>query len=68
LLASLKQPEGVIRFWVAKEACAKKAGTGLGGNPKRFEVTAADDDELSVGNEKVRTRLLGEEYVVGWTL
>jgi phosphopantetheine--protein transferase-like protein len=68
LLACLKRPEGVIRFWVAKEACAKKAGTGLEGNPKRFEVTSTDGDVLSVGDERIRTRLLREEYVVGWTL
>jgi acyl transferase domain-containing protein/phosphopantetheinyl transferase (holo-ACP synthase) len=68
LLTSLKQPEGTIRFWVAKEACSKKAGTGLEGNPKHFEVTAVDGDVLFVGDEKVQTRILREEYVVGWTL
>jgi phosphopantetheinyl transferase len=70
LLTSLPQPEGTIRFWVAKEACAKKAGTGIKGSPKRFEVSAVDGDMLSVGDEKVQTMqtTIGEkEYIVGWT-
>jgi phosphopantetheinyl transferase len=68
LLASLPQPEGTIRFWVAKEACAKKAGTGIKPGPKRFEVRAIDGDVLSVGDERVQTMLWGEEYIVGWTI
>jgi hypothetical protein len=53
---------------VAKEACAKKAGTGIKASPKRFEVRAVDGDMLSVGEEKVQTMLLGKEYIVGWTI
>jgi phosphopantetheinyl transferase (holo-ACP synthase) len=68
LLASLKQPEGIARFWVAKEACAKKAGTGLGGNPKNFEVSAIDGDVLYVGKQGIQTVSIGEEYVAGWTI
>jgi phosphopantetheinyl transferase len=68
LLATLPQPEFSIRFWVAKEACAKKAGTGFEGNPKRFEVSAVDGDMLFVGDQKVRTTNVGEEYVAGWTI
>jgi malonyl CoA-acyl carrier protein transacylase/phosphopantetheinyl transferase len=68
LLGSNPSAELVIRFWVAKEACAKKAGTGLRGAPKQFEVTALDGETLILGNEKVQTTLLGEEYVAGWTL
>jgi phosphopantetheinyl transferase len=68
LLASLPQPEGTIRFWVAKEACAKKAGTGIKGSPKHFEVNAVDGDVLSIGDEKVQTMLLRKEYIVGWTI
>jgi acyl transferase domain-containing protein/phosphopantetheinyl transferase (holo-ACP synthase) len=68
LLASLKQPEGVTRFWVAKEACAKKAGTGLKGNPKNFEISAVDGDVLYVGNQGVQTVSIGEEYLAGWTI
>ncbi|MDR1183776.1 MAG: 4'-phosphopantetheinyl transferase superfamily protein, partial [Coriobacteriales bacterium] len=68
LLASLKQPEGIARFWVAKEACAKKVGTGLGGNPKSFEVSAVDGDVLYVGTQGIQTVSIGEEYVAGWTI
>jgi acyl transferase domain-containing protein/phosphopantetheinyl transferase (holo-ACP synthase) len=68
LLAGLPGPEAALRFWVAKEACSKKAGTGLGGNPKRFEVSAVDGDILSVGDERVKTMLVGKEHIVGWTL
>jgi acyl transferase domain-containing protein/phosphopantetheinyl transferase len=67
LLESLKQPEGITRFWVAKEACAKQAGTGLQGDPKRFEVSAIKGDMLYVGEQGVQTMTIGEEYVIGWT-
>ncbi|MFF3017399.1 beta-ketoacyl synthase N-terminal-like domain-containing protein [Streptomyces sp. NPDC057939] len=36
------------RFWAAKEAVAKAEGTGLGGRPRDFEVTAARADRLTV--------------------
>jgi phosphopantetheinyl transferase len=68
LLAALPRPEGAIRFWVAKEACAKKAGTGLEGNPKRLEVSAMNGDLLSVGDQKVLTMHVGDEHIAGWTL
>lgn len=68
------------RFWAAKEAVAKARGTGLGGEPKRFEITAADGERLTVraaGEEyRVRHRALtiprpsagpAKEYVVAWT-
>lgn len=34
LLAAAPQPETAIRFWVAKEACAKKTGRGLITDPR----------------------------------
>ncbi|MGV9708964.1 4'-phosphopantetheinyl transferase family protein [Streptomyces sp. NPDC003483] len=68
------------RFWAAKEAVAKARGTGLGGEPRRFEVTAADDTRLTVRvageDHRVRHCALtapqpstgpGTEYVVAWT-
>ncbi|MGH3842670.1 MAG: beta-ketoacyl synthase N-terminal-like domain-containing protein [Pseudonocardiaceae bacterium] len=36
------------RFWTAKEAVSKARGTGLGGQPQRFEVVKAGPTELSV--------------------
>jgi hypothetical protein len=53
---------------VAKEACAKKAGLGLQGNPKRFEISSVDGDILTVGNEKAQTMKIGKEYIAGWTI
>ncbi|MET7913219.1 beta-ketoacyl synthase N-terminal-like domain-containing protein [Streptomyces avermitilis] len=68
------------RFWAAKEAVAKARGTGLGGEPKQFEITAADGAVVTVraaGEEyRVRHSSLttpqpsgqpGKEYVVAWT-
>ncbi|WP_405888787.1 polyketide synthase dehydratase domain-containing protein [Streptomyces sp. NBC_01136] len=68
------------RFWAAKEAVAKARGTGLGGEPHRFRITAADDDRLTVriAGEEYRVRHCalttpqpsgrpGTEYVVAWT-
>jgi phosphopantetheinyl transferase len=68
MLTLLPQPEGTIRFWVAKEACAKKAGTGIKSSPKHFEVSAVDGDVLSIGEEKIQTISWGKEYIVGWTI
>jgi phosphopantetheinyl transferase len=68
LLSLFPEPEGSIRFWVAKEACAKKAGTGIKSSPKRFEVNAVDGDVLSIGKEKVQTMPWGKDYIVGWTI
>ncbi|WUP18946.1 polyketide synthase dehydratase domain-containing protein [Streptomyces sp. NBC_00271] len=68
------------RFWAAKEAVAKARGTGLGGEPKRFEITSVDDDRLTVrtAGEDYRVRHCAlttprpsagpdKEYVVAWT-
>jgi phosphopantetheinyl transferase len=63
----------VTRFWTAKEAVAKAQGTGLGGRPARFVVTAVEGDELSVVVDGVtyrvvtRTGDLPVPFAVGWT-
>ena len=63
----------VTRFWTAKEAVAKAAGTGLGGRPARFVVTRADNDRLLVVTGGVgrwvttRSGELPVPYAVGWT-
>ncbi|ASO21480.1 acyl transferase domain-containing protein/phosphopantetheinyl transferase [Actinoalloteichus hoggarensis] len=36
------------RFWTAKEAAAKAAGTGLAGDPRRFAVRTRPDGDLAV--------------------
>ena len=63
----------VTRFWTAKEAVAKAAGTGLGGRPARFVVTRVENDRLLVvvdGLGRWVTTASGElplPYAVGWT-
>ena len=61
------------RFWAAKQACAKADGT-LDGVPRRFVVTAADEDhvEITVDSRTRRVELTtvehdGRTFVVAWT-
>jgi phosphopantetheinyl transferase (holo-ACP synthase) len=66
---SRPEPEDVIRFWVAKEAASKKAGTGLTGDPGRYEVLeAAREGDIRVGGDLIRTIKIGEGYIAGWTI
>ncbi|MFE3738957.1 beta-ketoacyl synthase N-terminal-like domain-containing protein [Streptomyces sp. NPDC059134] len=66
------------RFWAAKEAVAKERGTGLGGRPQEYEVTAARPGLLRVEHAgsawEVRcdqvaapAGLPERNYVVAWT-
>jgi len=68
LLKTLNDSEAIIRFWVAKEACAKKTGLGFQGNPQSFEVRAIDGDILTVNDVQVKTMKIDEVYIVGWTI
>jgi malonyl CoA-acyl carrier protein transacylase/phosphopantetheinyl transferase (holo-ACP synthase) len=68
LLADLPQPESRTRFWAAKKACAKKAGTVPVDDPRRFEVNAIDGDMLRVNDQWIQTMQIGEGYITGWTL
>jgi len=61
-------PEAMIRFWVAKEAAAKKVGYDLQENPKTFEVLAVEGDILTVNQDRVQTTKIGDDHVAGWTL
>jgi malonyl CoA-acyl carrier protein transacylase/phosphopantetheinyl transferase len=66
----------VTRFWAAKEAIAKAAGTGLGGRPHRYAVEQVDGHRLLVtAGEGVPSRWVQTEvgaepgpYAVAWTL
>ncbi|WP_159102611.1 4'-phosphopantetheinyl transferase superfamily protein [Listeria cornellensis] len=62
------QTEDIIRFWVAKEASAKKAGTGFKGQPQKFEVTKVENNILYVNEDCVKTSVIEGKYVVGWTI
>jgi phosphopantetheinyl transferase len=69
------QPSWVTRFWTAKEAVAKAAGTGLGGRPHAFVVEQVDGERLLVApgggapRRWVHTTVGAgsEPYAVAWT-
>ncbi|AUG75397.1 type I polyketide synthase [Kitasatospora sp. MMS16-BH015] len=88
LLAQCRRAHGgsealwFARFWAAKEAAAKSAGTGLQGRPRDFAVVAAEPSVLTVlaagpaGPRTHRLRCTGVDspaglpersYVVAWT-
>lgn len=69
----------ITRWWAAKEAAAKAAGTGIDGRPRDFEVTEDHDDRVRIGHRWIATRLITDpaepsgsarpqEHVVAWTL
>ncbi len=71
LLPEVDRDGWLTRFWVAKEAAAKAAGTGLAGTPKAFEVVDISADALLVGDRWVDTETITDDQgggvVVGWT-
>ncbi|MBV9162964.1 MAG: polyketide synthase dehydratase domain-containing protein [Pseudonocardiales bacterium] len=70
-----ERPSWVTRFWAAKEAVAKAAGTGLGGRPHRFAVERVDGNRLQVAAGEGAPRRWAhtevsaepEPYAVAWT-
>ena len=64
---SVGDPGAATRFWVAKEAYAKMLGEGLKGNPKRFEISAAEGDTLIINDTRIQTTLLDGDFILGWT-
>ena len=66
LLPADGRDEWTARFWAAKEAAAKAAGTGLEGDPRRFAVAERDGERLRVGERWMETRREGD-LVVAWT-
>ncbi len=75
-LSQQSRSSWVTRFWAAKEAVAKAAGTGLAGRPHEFVVERVDGDRLLVAtghaapsrwvHAAVSTE--PEPYAVAWTL
>jgi phosphopantetheine--protein transferase-like protein len=71
----VERPSWVTRFWAAKEAVAKAAGTGLGGCPHQFAIKRVDAERLLVTagdgapSRWVQTELGAEvePYAVAWT-
>ncbi|MGH8917454.1 MAG: 4'-phosphopantetheinyl transferase family protein, partial [Actinomycetes bacterium] len=73
--SAAERPSWVTRFWAAKEAVAKAAGTGLGGRLHQFAVARVDGDRLLVTagqgapSRWVQTEIgtEPEPYAVAWT-
>jgi phosphopantetheinyl transferase len=71
-----ERPSWVTRFWAAKEAVAKGAGTGLGGRPHRFSVERIEGSRLLVATGEnapsrwVHTVMNSEPhpYAAAWAL
>lgn len=57
----------LTRWWAAKEAAAKAAGTGMQGRPKDWKVVEVDGDRLRIGDRWFGTARLGADHVVAWT-
>lgn len=67
LLPQDARDEWLTRCWVAKEALAKCGGSGLEGQPRKFEVQEIDGQKLRVNEQWVITQKL-DQYIIGWTL
>jgi acyl transferase domain-containing protein/phosphopantetheinyl transferase len=61
-----EKDELLTRLWVAKEAAAKAARTGLSGDPRRFPVTDRAENRFLVAGRWVMVKRFGD-YVIGWT-
>jgi phosphopantetheinyl transferase (holo-ACP synthase) len=57
----------LTRWWAAKEAAAKAAGTGMQGRPKDWKIVEIDGDRLRIGDRWLGTTRLGADHVVAWT-
>ncbi|WP_421121778.1 beta-ketoacyl synthase N-terminal-like domain-containing protein [Aquihabitans daechungensis] len=57
----------LTRWWAAKEAAAKAAGTGMQGRPKDWKIVEVDGDRLRIGARWFATARVGTEHVVAWT-
>jgi acyl transferase domain-containing protein/phosphopantetheinyl transferase len=66
LVEGLERDEWLTRLWVAKEAAAKRRGTGLGGDPRRWQATQRDGERFYLDGGWVRTARRGD-VALGWT-
>ena len=66
MIAGEAHDEWVTRFFSAKEAVAKARGEGLRGNPRRFEISDVEGEQVMVDGTPVETRRDGD-YIVSWT-
>ncbi len=56
--AGIERDRALTRAWAAKEAAAKAAGTGMGGRPKDFEITALDGATVRIGERWIATEAI----------
>ncbi|NLD75115.1 MAG: 4'-phosphopantetheinyl transferase superfamily protein [Acidimicrobiales bacterium] len=83
LLATVGVADGnrdreLTRWWAAKEAAAKAAGTGMQGRPRDWEITEVRGSDLRIGPHWIATELhlqtdpadpaRTKEHIVAWTL
>jgi phosphopantetheinyl transferase (holo-ACP synthase) len=61
-----ERDEALTSLWVAKEAAAKAARTGLSGDPRRFPVTDRAENRFLVAGRWVMVKRFGD-HVIGWT-
>jgi len=66
LLPRPSRDEWITRFWCAKEAVAKARRKGLGGNPRRYPVTAVDGERVQCDGLWTETTKTGD-FIVAWT-
>ncbi|MCB0958992.1 MAG: polyketide synthase dehydratase domain-containing protein, partial [Acidimicrobiales bacterium] len=57
----------LTRWWAAKEAAAKAAGTGMQGRPKDWKVEEVDGDRVRIGDRWIATTRIDGGHVVAWT-
>ena len=57
----------LTRWWAAKEAAAKAAGTGMQGRPKDWKVEEVDGDRVRIGERWIATTTIDGGHIVAWT-
>ncbi len=57
----------LTRWWAAKEAAGKAAGTGLQGRPHDWEVAETDRERLRIGDRWISTKVIDGDLMVAWT-
>lgn len=64
---SPQRDQEVTRWWAAKEAAAKAAGTGMEAKPKDWEVAQYEGDRVLVGDRWISTTIIDGNMIVAWT-
>ena len=67
LLPATQRDIWATRFWCAKEAAGKAAGTGLDGSPRQIVISAVDGERVCANGRWVDTTEF-KGHIVGWTV